>query len=293
MAIKFLAVTFFFQLVVMLPIHHTDTGDWGLPDTTRKNMTDTKASSWPSRGLGWENGDFATILEKGVPGPTERMLWLYVFFVYLFSAFAIYLIVSETKKIIRVRQDYLGRQSTITDRTIRLSGIPEELRSEDLIKETIESLDIGKVDSVLLCRDWEELDGMVAKRRRVLDQLEHAWTAYTRSKGQNKKPSQQNDPNQARGPTDREGARLLDGNGASHEADSGTRPKVRIWFGTLNLQSRKVDAIDYYEEKLRKLDDQIKSSRNKVFKPTPLAFVTLDKTATAVSFAHPITGQRC
>ena len=291
MAIKFLAVTFFFQLVVMLPIHHTDTGDWGLPDNTRKNVTNPKASSWPSRGLGWENGDFALILEKGqtgVPGPTERMLWLYVFFVYLFSALAIYLIISETKKIIRVRQDYLGRQSTITDRTIRLSGIPEELRSEALIKETIESLDIGKVDSVLLCCDWEELDAMVAKRRKTLDQLEHAWTANTRSKEQSRKASQRDQSSQARAGSGAEGAPLLDGNGASHDDDSGYRPKVRIWFGTLNLQSRKVDAIDYYEEKLRKLDDQIKSSRNKVFKPTPLAFVTLDKTASAVSFAHSI-----
>ncbi len=64
---------------------------------------------------------------------------------------------------------------------------------------------------------------------------------------------------------------------------SQARPTTRIWYGFLNLESRKIDAIDYYEEKLRKLDDQIKMVRKKEFQPTPLAFVTMDTTASCVS----------
>ena len=42
------------------------------------------------------------------------------------------------------------------------------------------------------------------------------------------------------------------------------------------LQSKKVDAIDYFQEKLRKLDDDIIAARKKEYKATPIAFVTMD-----------------
>jgi hypothetical protein len=42
-----------------------------------------------------------------------------------------------------------------------------------------------------------------------------------------------------------------------------------------------VDAIDYYEEKLRRIDDEIRLLRKKDFEPTPLAFVTMDSVASA------------
>ena len=44
----------------------------------------------------------------------------------------------------------------------------------------------------------------------------------------------------------------------------------------MNLQNRKVDAIDYYEGKLRKLDDQVIEARKMEHKATPVAFVTMD-----------------
>jgi len=283
MAIKFIAVTFFFQLVVMLPIHHADTGGWGLPNPVAprnhtSNSTSSLAASPMRRFLLSEDA-----ASDDGEVPSERMLWLYVFFVYLFSGFALYLIVVETKKIIRVRQDYLGSQSTVTDRTVRLSGIPEELRSEEMIKETVENLQIGKVDSVLLCRDWTEVDDLTTKRMNTLRKLEEAWTVHlgaSRSAGTRQVVQDSADTN---ADAEDEGSRLLGGNSAGPDhTDKSRRPKTRIWFGFLGLQSRKIDAIDFYEEKLRKLDEEIKSSRRKVFKPTPLAFVTLDSTAAAV-----------
>ena len=56
-------------------------------------------------------------------------------FTYFFSFVTLYFMHRETFKVIGVRQQYLGTQSTITDRTFRLSGIPRELRAEDKIKE--------------------------------------------------------------------------------------------------------------------------------------------------------------
>ena len=282
MATKYIAITFFFSLVVMLPIHVHDTGNYGLPNSgnlTSNSTESLQAYARPSLLLGIYgkkvgNGDDTA--------PTDLMIWMYVFFVYFFSGLALYLIVMETRRIIRIRQEYLGSQSTVTDRTIRLSGIPEELRSEEMIKETIENLQIGKVESVLLCKDWRELDDLLAERMSVLRKLEEAWTVHLGQPmhGGNRVLRQDS----RAGPTAHNGedSRLLDGE-AEDSSGTAERPKTRIWYGFLNLQSLKIDAIDYYEEKLRKLDAQIESSRRKVFKPTPLAFVTLDSTAAAVS----------
>ena len=286
MATKYIAITFFFSLVVLLPIHVHDTGDYGLP-----NPTNSTANSTTFLGA---YGDMSPLLEIARSGkankgseipPTDLMLWIYVVFVYVFSFLALYMIVTETKKVIRIRQDYLGSQSTVTDRTIRLSGIPEELRSEEMIKEAIENLQIGKVESVLLCKDWKELDELVARRMSVLRKLEEAWTVHL---GQPKHGGNRVLLRASGGNGNHidEVENLLDGdNNEQPHVDTATsdRPKTRIWHGFLGLQSLRIDAIDYYEEKLRKLDEQIKSSRKKVYKPTPLAFVTLDSTAAAVS----------
>lgn len=223
----------------MLPVHHQDTGNWGLPNPV----------------LAGNSTGFAHVESKHEIEASDRMLWLYVFFVYLFSALALSLIVTETKKIIRIRQDYLGSQTTITDRTIRLSGIPAELRSEELIKETIENLDIGKVEKVLLCRDWSEVDHLWSRRAATLRRLENAWIQYN---------SQKSDG-------DEEAAcRHLD------------RPLTRIWHG---MQPRQVDAIEHFEEQLQSLDKDLTASRKKIFQPTPLALVTLDSIASAVSYS--------
>lgn len=293
LAVKFIAVTFFFQLVVMLPVHHYDVGDWGLPSPVIGNQTDnsTESSSFTSRpSILVDQAIFFTSNDQDEKPASERMLWLYVFFVWLFSALMFYLIVTETRKIIRVRQAYLGSQSTVTDRTIRLSGIPEELRSEEMIKETIENLQIGKVESVLLCRDWKELDDLVAQRMVVLRKLENAWTTHLSSRGPGGKQVPSRNSSNELEDDGNESSRLLDDTTqeSNHEENAAARPLTRIWFGFLGLQSRKIDAIDCYQEKLRKLDEQIKSSRQKIFKPTPLAFVTLDSTAAAVSCILPL-----
>ena len=282
MATKYIAITFFFSLVVMLPIHVHDTGNYGLPNPgnlTSNSTESLQAYARPSPML----GIYGKKVGKGDDtAPTDLMIWMYIFFVYFFSGLALYLIVTETRRIIRIRQEYLGSQSTVTDRTIRLSGIPEELRSEEMIKETIENLQIGKVESVLLCKDWRELDDLVTKRMSVLRKLEEAWTVHLGQPmhGGNRVLRQSS----IASPTAHNGedTRLLDAD-AEDSSGMAERPKTRIWYGFLNLQSLNIDAIDYYEEKLRKLDAQIESSRKKVFKPTPLAFVTLDSTAAAVS----------
>lgn len=281
MAIKFLAIIFFFSITIIYPIH------------AHFNIDNP-----PDGGKDGEDKDESLIrrfeaLKEGGEG-ANHFMWIYVVFVYLFSGIAMYMIITESKRIIQIRQKYLGSKSSVTDRTIRLSGIPEHLRSEVAIKETIEGLEIGKVESVILCKNWKELDGLMSERMSVLRKLEESWTVHLGARRVERnletlpivQPSPQGPDVDPEDTDERDG--LLNGqrSGQTHVVPYvRERPTTRIWYGFWNLQSRKIDAIDYYEERLGRLDDQIKAAREKDYPPTALAFVTMDSIAACVS--HP------
>jgi calcium permeable stress-gated cation channel len=280
-------VTFFFSLVVIKPVHDS------YPEDDNDNHTKPDAM--------YQQVDLrrsVNLLEhkhsnQSLPFLPENLesdyLWMYVVFAYLFSAIAIYLVIAETRKVIEIRQEYLGSQTTVTDRTMRLSGIPPDLQDEEKLKEFIESLDIGKVEGVTLCRRWKELDAAMVKRMDILRRLEEAYTIHhgARSVERNLEslPIAQPPPP---GPSvttlvndeQDESDPLMGANGQAHVAPyDRVRPKVTTRFGRFKLRSKRVDAIDYYTEKLRQADEDVKALRKKDFAPTPLAFVTMDSVA--------------
>lgn len=273
-AIKYLCIIWFFAISVILPVNSRFTGDALFPGLAPGNGTE-----------GDDDSSFLTLAngEKRPKLPKEKdtsYLWMYVAFAYFFTAVAIYLLINETKHMIKIRQAYLGTQATVTDRTIRLSGIPPEMRSEDKIKDFIEDLGIGKVDSVMLCRNWQKLDELMTQRMRFLRKLEKAWTAYL-----GHHHSLRHTRHNHRG---RENGNSAEGTTLLSESDMETahahsidrdRPRYTIRYGPLYLKSKQVDAIDYWEEKLRRSDERIKVLRQEEFKPTPLAFVTMESTA--------------
>ncbi|KAI9367985.1 glycogen debranching enzyme [Aspergillus egyptiacus] len=270
-AIRFLSTVFVFAAAVLLPIHYSYTKKNGIPDHDK----DIEISKHGKRKL--------------VTDPTY--LWAYVVFTYIFSGLAIYMLLQETRKIIHIRQNYLGSQTSTTDRTIRLSGIPREMGSEEKIKEFIEGLRIGKVESIMLCRNWSALDRLIEERLKVLRNLERAWVKYLGYKRVKKAggilPFRRQQPPLLSG--DDERTRLISENGHDETFDHpGERPTARIWYGPLKLRSRKVDAIDYYEERLRRLDEQIRIGRQKEYPPTELAFVTMKSIAAAQMLVQAI-----
>lgn len=278
MAMKFLLVTLFFALAVIKPVHDTHPeGKKTLPpDDEHHDRVETRATF--------------TILASEYEYATDY-LWMYLVFVYLFTGLIMYLIVSETRRIIDIRQEYLGSQTTITDRTIRLSGIPTELRSEDKIKEFIQDLQIGKVESVTLCRNWKELDSRVMQRQAILRKLEEAWTVHLGSHRVERSletlPIVQPTPLQTVDEDHRDNdevshlIRQVDRESDHVVPYSRQRPTTKLRYGRFKLRYKIVDAIDYYEEKLRRIDDEIRVLRKKEFEATPLAFVTMDSVASA------------
>lgn len=268
MAIKFLAVTFLLAAVILAPINDHFVG-----------LFDTG---------GEKNNGNLTIIQSGkeLKRPKfekdESYLWAYVVFTYVFTAIAVYFMWDGTKRVIQIRQDYLGSQTTITDRTIKLSGIPKDLRTEDKIKNIIEKLEIGEVESVTLCRDWSELDTLLDKRASTLRKLEESWSVYL-GKHNIHVPVTESADHQAdsfgEDGQDQEHDNLLSRSNNQLSTIENPRPTTRIWFGSLKLRSKKIDAIDYYQEQLRKLDEKIIDARKKEYRATALAFVTMDSVA--------------
>jgi len=287
MAIKHLAITLFFAVVIIKPVHDRFPED----DSSKPNATHPDVEILSQQ---YKNGPASIDLMKPSK-PTHPYqadyLWMYLVFAYFFTLLAFWFITTESKRIIEIRQQYLGSQSTITDRTIRLSGIPPELQSDEKIKEFIEALGIGKVESVLLCRNWKELDHLMVKRMTVLRRLEEAWTVYLGNRRIERSRetlpiAQPVPPGPEVGDEDQEDSSLLRNgqNGNSHTAPySRTRPQTLMWYGRFRLRYKTVDAIDYYEEQLRRLDDKIRDLRKKEFAACPTAFVTMDSVASCVS----------
>lgn len=264
---KLFAILFFFAAVVIEPINRRYS-----PEDAPKKPDDDSDNSW-NYDMGY--------------------LWAYLVFTYFFTLLTIHLLNKETFKVIKIRQDYLGTQSTITDRTFKLSGMPRELRDEAKLKELVEKLEIGNVESVTLCRNWKELDDLVAARARTLRKLEETWSVYLGQKSTNCLDDRHRIVSNAVGlhdesavvdeeAQDGEGASLLGGgrNGAAHHHwIDRPRPQTFVWYGPFRLRYKKVDAIDYYEEKLRRLDEQIHAARKKEYQPVDQAFVTMDSIA--------------
>lgn len=165
-------------IISPIRLHYTGNYDQGEDNEALRIMTgqssvlhnyneDNSANS----GSGGSDGD-------DLQSSYMSYLWTYVVFTYIFTFLTSYIMLRQTIKVLRVRQKYLGQQNSITDRTIRLSGIPPELRTESALKDYIETLGIGSVRSLELCRHWGALDEMFQRRKKIIRKLEHAWSSY-------------------------------------------------------------------------------------------------------------------
>jgi hypothetical protein len=289
-----LAFTLFFALVVIKPVHDAfpDNSQSLRNGTTHDNSTHILMSSMD---IPFQPSDVDSWYKDG-EGVYKHIntdyLWMYVVFAYVFTIGAMYILVTETQRIIAIRQEYLGSQATVTDRTIRLSGIPPSLRSEDKIRSFIEHLEIGKVDKVMLCKNWQELDDKVAERMDILRKLEEAWTVFLGHRRVERtleslpivQPPPPGPDSYRDDEDEEENAAILNGAGDNPIAPySRTRPTIRVGDRYFSMRGRRVDAIDHYEEQLKHMDDEIRDLRKKDFEPTSLAFVTLDSVAACVS----------
>ncbi len=168
---------------------------------------------------------------------------------------------------------------------------------EDEKEGNKKELEIGQVESITLCKDWSELDALMQDRANILRRLEEAWAVNLKPRGVERNletlPFAQPAPPEPLPPQDSgdESSALLGEDvqdGRDLRPYIKNRPTTNIRYGFLKLKSKKVDAIDYYEERLRQLDEKVKAVRQSEFKPTPLAFITMDSIAACVSCSRLI-----
>lgn len=162
MAIKVLASCVFLALFVMSPIRYKLTGKLDQDYPPDKN--DKK---------GYLNNQY--------------LIWIYVAFTYVVTGIVMHFLFKQTNKIVDMRQKYLGKQNSITDRTVKLLGITGNLRDEERLKNHIESLGLGKIESITIVREWNELNKLFKLRRNVLDKLERSWVEFFEINGIKKK----------------------------------------------------------------------------------------------------------
>lgn len=167
---RILAVCVVLAVTIITPVRYA---------YTRRLDDDEAVAGGDGGGGGGASGGGGT---KPLP-PYPPYLWMYTVFTYVFTGVVAAFLFDQTTKIIRKRQAYLGRQNSITDRTIKLIGIPALLRDEDALSRHIERLGIGLVDLVLIVREWGGLNTLFKLRARVLRRLECYWVEFFRRNG--------------------------------------------------------------------------------------------------------------
>lgn len=265
----FLLVSSVIGLVIVMPIqHHFDPdGGWENVTSTYRVMLDTEK-------------------KKPEIDPDMSYLWAYLVFTYIFTCLLSFFLLAQSRIVSKLRQQYLGSQSSVADRTIKLSGIPTELRDEEKLRDHIEKLRIGDVSAVTICRNWTEIDKLSELRAHILRKLEEAYVAWEGRRIERDLqtlPIVQPNPHEAERPassSSRDTQPLVNG----HRKLVRRRPKIRT--GPWGLLGKEVDAIDFYTTKLQRLDETILVARKMEYSATPMAFVTFDKVSGAVCPSH-------
>ncbi|MCH0629281.1 hypothetical protein JNB11_04820 [Kocuria palustris] len=237
----------------------------------------------------------------------ERLQWLYTVFTYVITLLVLYFLFKTTLKIIDMRQTYLGSQDAITDRTVKIQGIPPILREEGQLKQKVEALHIGKVDEILIVREWHDLNELFRLRRRILRQAEVYWVQYLKLCGIKSKTDLlssnievEHGDNVGMMYRDLEAGEvstqlltllprplILDHiSEIAAPTTSENRPTFhKGWFG---LFGPKVDAINYTLDQLRVVDAEINKARQREYPASLTAFVTMESVAQAQLLAQAV-----
>lgn len=172
MCIKTLAVCVLFAYTVLSPVRYWFTGKVDFPGEGEDEELES--------GLFIARFFFGSFSKKKHGHSFEQFLWMYTVFTYIFTFVLLFFLYRQTRKIINMRQTYLGKQCSITDRTIKVLGIPAILREEELLRRHINLLGVGRVDSVCVVKEWNILDDLFRLRMRLIYNLEALWVEFFR-----------------------------------------------------------------------------------------------------------------
>lgn len=277
MGIKIFSLLSVLDILILSPIRYYYTGNYD-----KDNLTMSVIESIVTFNLNTPATQF-----KEPPDLLEEFpyyFWVYPIFTYMFSIIVYVKLFDYTKKVLKTRQKYLASQNSITDRTIRLDGIPRRLLKKNnpiLLKNFIEDLQIGKVLDVRLIYDYTPLEELFDKRNELLVGLERLYSStyglnidlYNEQKTPGVYLKNQIDVYEP--PNDKKFRKV--------------RKRITSLFKSLNEVNAK---IKFYQDKFDTKDSTIDINKYPEFKLLPTAFITMDSVAAAQMAAQTILDPR-
>jgi hypothetical protein len=282
MSIKLFSFCGFFGTVVLYPISKMggDIANGTFPENPGNGTTnDTTllhgATHHEQFFLGAASMNNSNFVSRSV-----SFLWVYLFFTYLFVFATFYFTFLNYRDYVRIRREFLLRKAkTLSARTLLVTGIPRNLRTDRKLAEYFENLGIGVVESVHTIRHVGRLLEFIKERAQHLRQLETAYTNYLGNPCDN--PNY--DPDEILNEDARDATLhetfSIDLDSLPTHKKRRSRPVIKQEY----FCGPKVDAISYYTEKFDEIDELVVKAR-KVgkFLPTNVGFVTFEETMSAV-----------
>ncbi|ORZ21490.1 hypothetical protein BCR42DRAFT_407637 [Absidia repens] len=155
MSIKIFGLCSFFGVVVLIPI-----------SATTGNFTDPLLSSVDHLSI--------TVVKESSP-----YLIAYLVFTYFFTFVTWFFLQQNYDSYVYMRARYLMQLSgTLVSRSVIVTGLPVELRTDQALATYFETLGIGVVVSCHVVRHVKKLGHILRKRARALDKLEESYVKY-------------------------------------------------------------------------------------------------------------------
>lgn len=290
MSVKLFSFCGFFGTVVLYPISKMggDIANGTYPENPGNGTTDNSTASLFTQHEHFFAGTAASMTTGtniSFVSHSVSFLWVYLFFTYLFVFATFYFTFLNYRDYVRIRREFLLRKAkTLSARTLLITGIPPNLRSDRKLADYFEKLGIGVVESVHTIRHVGRLLEFIKERTQYLRQLE---TAYTNYLG-NPCDDPNYDPDEVLNEEDSREATLHEvcSTAGMHALPTHQKSKQRPTVRQGMCCGPKMDAIDYYTEKFDEIDALVVKAR-KVgkFLPTSVGFVTFEETISAVSIA--------
>lgn len=208
------------------------------------------------------------------------VLWLLLVFVWIICFITFVFVLRFYRSFIELKLHYdefaltRTRMSKVEMRTCFLIGVPRDLRSEVDLTVYIENLGVGKVENVVLVRNWSQLQTAVQQRGVYLEKLEKLYTLTERYPFLNTPPVQDFFP-----------VRVSDSEIIVQEIEKRFRniPRPVHYTGFLGFFGERVDSLDYYCKLFREWDAKVQRLRKTPERSaaTHVAFVTFQSPMSA------------
>lgn len=206
-------------------------------------------------------------------------LKIILLFTWIFSLLAYSFLIAFYRNYIQLKLQHdefaltASKQSTTDMRTIMIFGVPRDLRSEMELAKYFEGLHIGKIDTIVVCRNWTRLQKAVKKRSYYLQKLEYLTAKFGNQR-------QSNTPYIAHG-TD---AELMVSEIKFRFRDMSAEDRPSHRQGAFGFFGKAVDSVDFYCKEFERFDKMVNILRKdpENSEATSVAFVTFEKAASAV-----------